>query len=304
LRITRPEDLGPYDCLYVAPATSHALFSCSARIAREVASGRRVLVACLFEAAADGPAPPSAAALGRIGVDVYEAGLPPARDRSALYRSSVGRVFGRDTGDDACVDRAAQLLTEVSRRTRARHVCIPLAVGGHIDHRLAHEAGLRGFEAQAERDVMLYEDRPAAFVPGAVRIRLAQLGARLPPAAQPASRSGLLRFLVRLHAEPELRRQMGGLGERLRFTGKAAREWRAARGWDPRRSLGLRVQPVLEEGEGFEPALRELLGDGGYAGYQRRAALYAKGLGPGTVERYWLRLPSREEDALASPSSG
>ena len=303
MRVTRPEDLDRYDCLYVAPETPHALLSCAARIAAEIGRGRKVLVASLFGPSQEGVRP-SAAALGRIGVDVYEAGLPGARERSVLYHSCVGRAFSRDPGDDACLERAAGLLNEVGRKTRARHVLIPLAVGGHIDHRLAHEAAVRCFDAQAERDVLLYEDRPAAFVPGAVRIRLAQLGARLPPAARAATRSGLLRFLFRLHTAPDM--QLGGLAERFRFTTLAFREWSAAAGWDPRRALGLRMQPVLQEGEGGAASLRELLGDDvRFDRYERRAAQYGKHLGGGaSAERYWLRLPSRDEGALATlPSS-
>jgi hypothetical protein len=305
LRITRPEDLDRYDSLYVAPDTVTALLSCSARIAAETGKGMRVLIASLFDPLADEGARPSAAALGRIGVDVFEAGLPGARERSASHGSCVSRAFERDPEDDACLERAARILDDVGRKTRARHVCIPLGVGGHIDHRLAQEAGVRAFEPVADRDVLLYEERPAAFVPGAVRIRLAQLGARLPPAAGIAAPAGLLRFLFRLHTAPDLRRQFGGLSERFRFTSLALREWRAARGWDPRRSLGLRVQPVLLE-EGAGDAVAELLRDDRrFEGYARRAALYGKALrARASAERYWLLLPSLDEGGLARlPSS-
>jgi hypothetical protein len=307
MRITRAEDLDRYDCLYVGAETAHALLSCSSRIAAETRRGRRVLVASLFSPSGEESPPPSAAALGRIGVDVLEAGLPGARERSPLYRSCVGRAFGRDPEDEACLERATLLLEDVGRRTRARHVCLPLGVGGHIDHRLAHEAGVRSFEPEAERDVLLYEDRPAAFVPGAVRVRLAGLGARLPPAASEAASSGLLRFLFRLQTAPDLRRQLGGVAERLRFTSLALREWSAARAWDPRRALGLRVQPIVVDGEEAGVAtLTDLLGDDvRFLGYERGAAQYGRSLGRGArAERYWLRLPSRDEGGLATlPSS-
>ena len=305
MRITRLEDLERYDCLYVAAETAHALVSCSGRIASETGRGLEVLVVSLFGPAPGDGAQPSAAALARIGVDVYQAGLPCAQARSASYRSYVACAFGRDAGDAACLDQAAHLLEGVARRTRARHVYVPLAVGGHIDHRLAHEAAVRTFEPEAERDVLLYEDRPAAFVPGAVRIRLAQLGARLPPAAPVAARSSLPRFLFRLQTAPHLQRQLQGMGERFRCTVAALHEWRAARGWDPRRSLGLRLQPILQDGETGGPSvLRDVLGEetrfGGHEGLAALAAKYAKGLGGGpNAERYWLLLPSLDEGGAA-----
>jgi hypothetical protein len=305
LRITRAEDLDRYDSLYVAPDTTSALLSCSARIAAETGKGMRVLVASLFGSRVDEGVRPSAASLGRIGVDAFEAALPAAAERSASHASCVSRVFGRSAEDDACLERAARILDDVGRKTRARHVCVPLGVGGHIDHRLAHEAGVRVFEPQAERDVLLYEERPAAFVPGAVRIRLAQLGARLPPAAHVAAPSGLLRFLFRMHTAPDLGRALHGVSERFRFTSLALAEWRAARGWDPRRSLGLRVQPIVldeEAGGAVSELLRE---DRRFDGYDRRAALYGKALrARASAERYWLLLPSLDVGGLARlPSS-
>jgi hypothetical protein len=304
VRSTRTEDLGRYDCLYVAVEASHALLSCPARIAAETGKGQKVLIASLFGPSPEAGGQPSAAGLGRLGVDVYEAGLPPAPERSGLYRSCAGRVFNRDPADEECLDQASHVLGEVGRRTRARHVCIPLGVGGHIDHRLAHEAAVRSFGPEAERDVLFYEDRPPAFVPGAVRIRLAHLGARLPPAAQAAASSGLARFLVRQHTAPHLWRQIGGVSERLRFTRLAFREWRSARAWDPRRSLGPRVQPVLVEGDGGAAVLRELLADEArFQAHLRRAGQYGKSLGEGaSAERYWLLLPSRDEEGLTLPS--
>ena len=310
MRITRLEDLERYDCLYVAPDTAHAVLSCSGRIASETGRGLRVLVVSLFGPGPEDAAPPSAACLGRIGVDFFQAGLPGARERSTLYGSYVACAFGREPGDDACLDQAAHILDGVARRIRARHVYVPLAVGGHVDHRLAHEAAVRTFEPEAERDVLLYEDRPAAFVPGAVRIRLAHLGARLPPAAPVAARSNLLRFLFRLQTAPHLRPRLRGVGERLRCASHALREWKAARAWDPRRALGLRLQPILQDGDTGGPAvLRDLLGDDArFGSHERLAALaaqYAKGLGGGpNAERYWLLLPSRDEGGLATlPSS-
>ena len=68
---------------------------------------------------------------------------------------------------------------------------------------IAYEAALRAFASEAGRNLFLYEERPEAFVPGAVRTRLALLGARLPPgAAKLADGASVVRHLWRI-GEPE-----------------------------------------------------------------------------------------------------
>src|SRR5262249_52036863 len=167
--------------------------------------------------------------------------------------------------------------------------------------RLSHEACLRGFQSGEGRNVFLYEERPEAFVRGAVRVRLGQLGARLPPAAaQAADRARLASFLWRFHLAPSLRGDLKGWPERLRSTGLAARLWRQARAWHPQKGFGPRLQPVVQPTEpALIPGARQLEATLASAGAGRAAsrvarlsAAYARRLGGGEhAERLWLLLP-------------
>jgi hypothetical protein len=271
LRITSLEDLGRYDCVYVGPQTTDVLLSCRGRIGSDAARGLRILLLPIFASSAEDRPAPSSATLARLNVDVYQCGLPGARERSEAYRSASARAFGQDPQDEPYLERVARILDDVGRRSQARHVYFPLGVGGEVDHRLAHEASLRVFGPKAERDVMLYEDRPAAFVPGAVRVRLAQVGARLPPAAPVAARASLLRFLFGRQRADELRH---------------------------------------EPAPGAAPPLRDvltLLDDAELGAAERFSALaleYAKQIrGAADAERYWLLLPSPAEPGLAGISA-
>src|SRR5258708_35086179 len=106
--------------------------------------------------------------------------------------------------------RAVKLLADIGPRIRPRHLYAPLGVGGHVDHRLTYEAALRAFAGEPGRNLFFYEERPEAFVPGAARIRLGLLGARLPPgAAHAAHRAGLARYLTSLHVAARPPRYLG-----------------------------------------------------------------------------------------------
>ena len=225
--------------------------------------------------------------------------MPEARRRSALYASYTGLLEARDVGDEAWAGQTAELLTEIGHRTKAKQVYAPLAVGGHIDHQLAHEASRAAFAAEG-RNVFLYEDRPEALVAGAVRIRLAQMGARLPPAADVAEAAGAMSYLMRFHLAPAFRGEVTGWEERLRAARTAARHWRAGRTWNPQRAWGPRLQPVVYPTDTADlAAVTEMsasLADGGLDGLAQR---YAARLGSRDhAERYWLLLPARETDGL------
>ena len=302
MRILNVETPGRYDCLYVSAHAHDAALSNAGRILGDSRRGLRILLVTLFD---EGE---GVRTVDALPVDHLLLGLPAAPRRSPAHRSFRSVLYGREEADDALLPQLAARLDEIGNRTRARHVFVPLAVGGHIDHRLAHEAALRVFHGGAERDVFLYEDRPYAFVPGAVSIRLGQLGAWLPPAALPAARgAGLLRFLFRYHFSPQTRTHLKGLRERLRCTSLAAGQWREARAWRPQKALGLRLQPVVQAVEAGDvvsaatacPAgLAALCGSD--AGFGHLAADYSRRLGAtGHAERYWLMLPQRDDILIA-----
>jgi hypothetical protein len=318
VKIRGIEDVGSYDSLYVAPSDCSALLSCPGRILAESRQGLELLVVVLFSStSADGALQETIRALDLLGGDHVRMEMRPARQRHAAHASFASAVHGRYTEDDFAARELLSLLDELRVRTRARSVYLPLGAGGHIDHRLAHEAGLQTFPAGEERNVFLFEERPQVFVPGAVRIRLGQLGARLPPAAADVADGGsFARFLFSLQTAPHLRRELKGLGQRLRCAALAARQWRRARSWRPQKGFGMRLQPVLqtlglESAETFHQAMglcestvRAQLGS-----RQRLLACdqaHARVLGGSQrVERYWLLLPpSSVEAAMLLPAAG
>ena len=242
-------------------------------------------------------------ACSRLGADCVAAGLPPARARRA--RSCFRTIgFGRSPADSATLVELAAVLARLEPRVRARDVYVPLAVGGHIDHRLAHEAALQTLGGEPGRNVYLYEERPEAFVPGAVRVRLGLLGARLPAGATGAARgTGLARYLLGVHQPPALRGDLRGWSDRLGSFGPAAWEWRSARAWNPQKAFGPRLQPLLHSSDASTQAAipelwNELLPPDGSRlrspnRIQALTRAYAQALGAEAyAERYWLLLPA------------
>ena len=295
-------DLGRYDALYVSPHADDAALSCTSRLLGERARGQRVLVLVLFESEAG----PAVAELLARGADVSLAGIAPAarRHEGAPFRS-IG--FERSGEDALAFEAVARVFADVAPRVKARQVYVPLGVGGHIDHRLAHEAALQVLVDEPGRNLFLYEERPQAFAPGAVRVRLGLVAARLPPGAKDAAeRAGLARYLLRVNAAPSGRGDIRDWADRFGSFGAAAGEWRSARAWNPQKAFGPRLQPIVYPAEaGVAPLAEDLWaslvptrGSRPRAAERfRRAALaYARKVagdaGNDYVERYWLVLPS------------
>jgi len=300
------ETLGRYDCLFVTPHGDDALLACPARLQSETERGRRVLVLALFERGhADSRA---AEATTMLGAEYATGGLTPVEERRSFEARQLVDV--RTAEDDHVAIDAARLLADVGARTQAMHVYAPLGLGPSVDHVVAYEAAVRAFATERGRNLFLYEERPEAFVPAAVRTRLAMLGARLPPAAQhSAGRASLLRHLFRVNEPRALRGEPLGFGRRLSALLAARRRFRAARPWKPLRALGPRFQPVLQMGDEEAAAragavaelllprdakLRSLAAQR----FNDRAARAARRLGGVYhAERLWLFLPSN--DSLA-----
>jgi hypothetical protein len=219
----------------------------------------------------------------------------------APYRS-IG--FERADLDGEAFEALVRVLADVGPRVRCRQVYVPLGIGGHIDHRLVHEAALQVLPEEPGRNLFLYEERPEAFAPGAVRVRLGLLGARLPPGAvDAAERAGLTRYLLRVLAAPSLRGDLRGFSDRVTSYGPAAGEWRSARGWNSHKAFGPRLQPVVHVSDSevasaalaLGAELLPALGSRRRASERWRAAAtaYARKLGSAEhAERYWLLLPN------------
>ena len=296
------DGLEQYESLFIAPHGDDVALGCPARVLGEVERGRRVLVMALFEPV--GSDTPAARAVRDLGADYAAAGLPGAPDRRA-ERGPASALAEARPGDDDFVLEAARLLTETGPRTQAVHVFAPLGMGASVDHRLTYEAAVRAFATEAGRNLFLYEERPEAFVPGAVRTRLALLGARLPPGAVKAAEgAGLLRHLWHTNEPDRLRGQAIGMGTRLSALVAARGRFQLARPWNPSRAYGPRLQPIVHVADADAQARAEAIvdlllprdGKGRPRAAKRfnaRAAAAAKKLGGVYhAERFWLFLPS------------
>jgi len=296
-----PDQLGRCDSLFITPVGEDVLLSCPARIEHEAEQGRKALVLALFEpVGSEGEAARCAATLG---AGYAAAGLAPAIDRRA--GPARGLPSERTSEDDAVLLQAAHLLTLAGPRTRAVSVFAPLGLGGSADDLVAYEAAVHAFAAESGRNLFLYEERPEAFVPGAVRTRLALLGARLPPGAQRAAEAAsLARHLWATNEPLRLRGRAATISSRLARLTAARRRFARARPWNPLRAFGPRLQPALhvadEEALQRASAIAEALLPKDGRGrprpaesFRRRAALAAKRLGGVYhAERFWLFLPS------------
>ena len=294
------------DSLYVSPHGDDVLLSCAARLLAELELGLRVGVVTVFgggsrHAAAD-------AAFDRLGVRRLALELPEAPARQASYAAFEALTAPTHPEDEGVVGVAAEALADIGHRLRARQVYVPLGVGGHVDHRLCHEAALRSLESGEGRNVFLYEDRPEAFVRGAVRMRLGHVGARLPPgAARAAEDTSLAAFLLRFHVGPSLRGDLKGWGARARGARVAARLWREARSWRPGKGFGPRLQPLIHAPDAAAlPAVRALVAQSAASprAAERMAVLasrYARRIGASEhAERLWLLLPDHSGSGRSS----
>jgi len=209
----------PIDDLYLSPHFDDAVLSCGGTIHRRARAGRRqvVLTVCaglpegaltVFAehhhrrwGASAGDGLTSAldmiarrraeddAALAVLGaeavrLDVADAIYRRTNDGRAPY-DDLDRLFGLiDEGERGLVDAVASKLAEVAsglgvgRRTR---VWLPLAIGGHVDHRLTRAAGEawlgRGLSGLLGR-ATFYEDLPYAAMASAGEIRRMAPGMR------------------------------------------------------------------------------------------------------------------------------
>jgi hypothetical protein len=301
-RVTDLAELECYDCLFITPHGNDVMLACPARLLGEVEKGRRVLVLALFEPV--GASRTAEQSARELGADYVAAGFTPAAERGGRL-SVLAETGDRRLEDEDALAEAAAFLAEVGARSRAIHVYGPLGLGFSPDYSLTYEASARAFATEAGRNLFLYEERPEAFVPGAVRTRLALLGVRLPPgAARSAERSGLLRHLWRWNEPAWLRGESRGIGARLAALRAARQRLRLARPWNPLRAFGPRLQPVVHAAD-EEAMLRARAVAGQVLPKDRRGrpkaarlfnarvAAAAKKLGGVYhAERLWLFLPS------------
>lgn len=166
--------------LYLSPHCDDVVLSCAARIARETAAGERVVVATVFSAGGEDRASRAAAsvraredraALRSLGAESRHLGLADAPMRPGLTASYASLVLG-PAPEDALLRTLSAVVAGLVAELAPRRVCLPLGVGGHIDHRAVFRSHL-----SLPGEVAFYEDRPYAGEPAFVVHRLVEIGA-------------------------------------------------------------------------------------------------------------------------------
>jgi LmbE family N-acetylglucosaminyl deacetylase len=294
---------GAYDSLYLSPHLDDAALSCPGSILSERAAGRRLLVVTVFSAPGEASRDTAELyALRRqedenaaleLEVDFQRLDFVDAPFRSPAYGSFNGIIFGRDPGDDSTSARLADQISQLIAQARPDTVYAPLAVGGHIDHRLTCEAARR---AGSGKRVLFYEDRPYAFVLEAVTLRLAELGFAGPG---PSRWVVAARFFPSFFRARYVRSYLRGASSRVRCAWRYARQLgrvgACQRGAEARRlsfdrDLLARARRVVSA---YGSQVPDLFGD--LEGYERAATDYSARLGSpdGYAERLWeLKTPS------------
>lgn len=200
--MSAPELVGParraYRAVFISPHWDDAVFSCAGLLTRLCGEGP-VLVVNLFtrylgqdeeRGIVDGELrrQEEASAASRLGYESIDLSELDVSFRHEAYRS-LGRVFARPVAQDiAWLPALRRKVLGLLESLTFEALYVPLGVGWHVDHALAHALfdGWRGPAA-----LWYYEDLPYGLLPGATRLRLAELG-RLPgnagslaPAARP-----------------------------------------------------------------------------------------------------------------------
>jgi LmbE family N-acetylglucosaminyl deacetylase len=182
-----PRGPGPeHRAVVVSPHLDDAVFSCGGRIAQWVREGP-VLVINVFTDFTGAPrrahaplgadrAREDAAAAALLGFTAVSLGEKDCVCRSRKYLAP-GRLFGGVRAPDDPLDpvKLRDKLERVLSGLAWRELVLPMGIGWHIDHVLAHEA-TRAFHDDPRTS--FYEDAPYAYVPPLTERRLAELGHR------------------------------------------------------------------------------------------------------------------------------
>jgi hypothetical protein len=301
MRVRDVASLERYDSLYVGSDPLTVPLSCAARLLAERDRGLRTLVVQV--GADDGEGEPGLeSALEKCGSDLV-AGCRldgPSQALSANL-SAKARLVPRES------TLLGVFLEQVRRQARPRRVYLPLGLAGRVLDREIHEVGARIFRPNS-RDLFFYEERPDALVPGAVRLRLAQMGASLPPGVSHLPKAAPLGLILGVERAPHLAPRLSGLNERLRTAAILTQLLAGTRGWRPQRAFGPRLQPSVQE---ENPAAAEIVAilqehlPSLFGSARRMKAVtnrYTRSLRqPGYAERYWLLLPERASSAPFVP---
>ena len=303
MRLPAPSAASRAGALFLVPHAPDAALSFPLRLASEREQGR-VLVAVGFGGVTESSG--WGQRFDSWGCEWLTLNLPAATERDPACASLRGAVFAPHAPEPELGVELARRLEDLLRAARPASVYLPLAVGEHVDHRICYAAGLRAARLLEGTNVFLYEERPQALWPGAVRMRLGALGARLPPAVRLPREAGVLQGWLRQPFASWLPCVPSRLPDRLRCLVSFARRRREAGRWRPQKALGPRLQPVLQaehpaglelaagaRGHWLSESPRSGWTDARLRHWSERHARRADG--PGRAERYWLVLPEKGE---------
>ncbi|MEJ7727615.1 MAG: PIG-L family deacetylase [Polyangiaceae bacterium] len=173
--------------LYVSPHLDDAALSCAGALVTRSAAGEHVVVVSVFtegqpargyarRRAEDG------AVLRAHGLEAVHLGFADAPTRLGVAPSFRSLLLGPPAAPGLVAEVAASLAA-LQGRLAPSEVWLPLAVGGHVDHRATFAAGMRSAGA-----LRFYEERPYAFSPVLRRLRAMEILGTSPRAVRDAAR--------------------------------------------------------------------------------------------------------------------
>jgi hypothetical protein len=267
-----------FDSVLFADSASAATLSCFSRLKAERDAGRKTILIPLFDL---------------HGADI-------------IAERGLATVKPMDPSDPAASPATPwrERFSVIIRRLGVAHVMAPLgllAAPQAIDYFGTLRAAL---SVDKGRDLLLFEERPACLAPESVLLRLAAMGARLPPASHFRSPRRYWSFALRVASGLGVPPIYGAFRDRFRLARSLKASFREAADWDPQRALGPKLQPVIEpwrdedSTELFDLAAALGLDHplGSLKTFRRRMLRHAAGAGSRTpVERYWLSLPGSQD---------
>lgn len=260
--------------LFLSPHLDDAALSCPAAI-----RGAPSHVATIFtegDASYAGRRAEDARALALLGVEPIHLGLRDAPFRHPHFSSFTALLLER-RADPEALEQAKRAIAELLARLQPERVYAPLGVGGHVDHRLVHDAA----RAVVPREQLtFYEDRPYALVPGATAARLLELGADVELDRPALARALLDAPYVRTYLKP---RDLVPLAHAIRRGRGAPTRWRSEIAGFHRSDLEL----AMEVGQAYASQWRDFHGSREAHARMLDAGATELGCDGGYAERFW-----------------
>lgn len=168
--------------LFLSPHLDDVVFSCAGAVIKAVAAGQKVVIATVFSHGRNHESRrmEDRKATQFLGARAMWLGFTDAPDRSTTYSDFESIIFGAANEEASLHMDIAQRLKELMEQLQPVTLYAPLGVGTHIDHRMCY-AATQGIQTDKGIDIWFYEERPYSYAPGAVELRLHELGFQVSP---------------------------------------------------------------------------------------------------------------------------